>query len=166
MAKLKLETSTVTRRQAVMLGLLAVALIGALYWPSDEIPAEMPSGDQAFMAAGDAGPRLPRRKQASPPEAKKWPQVELNVALRHDPFASPLLNGPPPAAPVVEDLARQQDAQLLALKQDGVSVVFRDARGIVATVGDQKLRVGDLVGGYRVAAIEMDAVVLERVKAE
>ena len=170
MAKLKIEAATVTPRQWALIAVLAVGLIGALYWPADNAPADAPSTDVLAVPAvgGSAGPRLPRARTTPPAEPKQWPQVSLDAALEHDPFAAPSLTAPPPQAAPAEPIAQeeQQESELLALKQDGVTMILRDAGGIVATVGNRKLRVGDVIDGYRVVAIELDGVVLERVKVD
>lgn len=161
MAKLKLEGSTVTPKHWALFGVLGVALIGAIYWPSDD------AGDTAAADAGAsaAGPRAPRIRPVRHEQAvKQWPKVTLDGALAYDPFGSPLFAAkaePPVAAAAAPDAG----ADLLALRQDGVSVIVRDGDDIVATVGERKLHVGDVIDGYRVVAIEMDGVVLERVAA-
>ena len=170
MAKLKIEASTVTPRQWALIAVLAVLLIGVLYWPANDAPADAPNTDLPAVpaVAGSAGARLPRARTTPPAEPKQWSQVSLDAALAHDPFAAPLLTAPPPEPSPIEPVAQeeQQENELLALKQDGVTMILRDAGGMVATVGDRKLRVGDVIDGYRVVAIELDGVVLERVKVD
>lgn len=168
MAKLKIEAATVTPRQWALIAVLAVALIGAVYWPADDAPADAPNADLAAAPApnGAAGPRLPRVRTTPSPEPKKRPQVTLDATLRHNPFRAPLLTAQPDPAPPVEPAAEEQEqqAELLTLRQDGVTMILGDAGGMVATVGDRKLRVGDVIDGFCVVAIELDGVVLERVK--
>jgi hypothetical protein len=163
MASLKLESKAATPRQYAMIGALAALLIGVLCWPADE------------TALVDAGPAAPRgapaaqmaAKNQTAPKAKTWPTANLDAALRHDPFTSPLLTAQQEVAEQddgKQEVVQQEDiADLLALKQDGVSMIVRGGEGMIAAVGDRKLRVGDVIGGYRVVAIEMDGVVLERV---
>jgi hypothetical protein len=164
MARLKLEGSAVTPKQWALLGVLGAALVGAMYWPSDDVAGDAATGESNTVGGAGSGPRGPRiRPPAAQSAAKQWPKVDLTAALAHDPFASPLFapKAEAPAAATAEDTA----ADLLALRQDGVSMIVRDGDGVVATVGERKLRVGDVIDGYRVVAIEMDGVVLERVAA-
>ena len=170
MAKLKIETKAVTPRQWAMIAVLATALLGAIYWPADDAPTL-----DAGAEPGDAAPRssvaarMADLRSKTLPAVKKWPQVDVEVALRHDPFSSPLLTAQNATTETETDAAakqRDQVADLLALKQDGVSIVLQDDAGLVANVGGLKLHVGDVIDGYQVVAIEMDGVVLERVKTE
>jgi hypothetical protein len=108
-----------------------------------------------------------RAKAEAKPQT--WPHVSLDAALAHDPFSSPLLTAQTAAAEADENNAApppEESASLLALKQGGVSMIVREGASIVATVGERKLRVGDVIDGYRVVAIEMDGVVLQRVTTE
>ena len=165
MAKLKLQAKTITRRQAGMIALLGVALIGAIYWPADDA-ATLDAGPGPLAVPRAAAARFAAQRAQAQAKTKKWPQVDLDAALRHDPFSSPLLTAQTATADTDNDDAKtleEQSADLLALKQDGVSMIVRDGAGMVATVGERKLRVGDVIDGYRVVAIEMDGVVLERV---
>ena len=170
MAKLKIETKAVTPRQWGMIAVLATALLGAIYWPADDAPtldAGAEAGDAALRSS--VAERLAALRSKTLPAVKKWPQVDLEAALRHDPFSSPLLASQNATTETETDAAanqRDQVVDLLALKQDGVSIVLQDDAGMVATVGGLKLHVGDVIDGYRVVAIEMDGVVLERVKTE
>lgn len=164
MASLKLESKAITRRQWTTIGALAAVLIGALCWPAEE-PAMVDAGPAAPHAAPAA--QFAAAKGQTAGKLKKWPAADLDAALRHDPFSSPLLTAHDDVAEPTEEsqtLVEQEEATaLLALRQDGVSMILRDGDGMVAAVGDRKLRVGDVIGGYRVVAIEMDGVVLEKV---
>jgi hypothetical protein len=163
MPKLKIEAKTITPRQAIMIAVLGAVLVAAIYWPG---------GDGAALDAGPgpgghpAAARLAAQHAKAPLKIRNWPHVELESALEHDPFSSPLLTAQTASADIENDdttTIEEQSADLLALKQDGVSMIVRDGAGMIATVGERKLRVGDVIDGYRVTAIEMDGVVLERV---
>lgn len=166
MPKLKIEAKSVTPRQAVMIGVLGIVLIGAIYWPADD-EAALDAG--AGPPAPPAAARLAAQRAKAQVKTKTWPQVSLDAALEHDPFSSPLLTARPPIVETVSDdvpTVVGPSADLLALKQDGVTMILRDGAGRVAKVGERTLRVGDVIDGYRVVAIEMDGVVLERLRTE
>lgn len=166
MAKLKIEGQSVTPRQAMMLAVLGAVLIGATYWPTDDA-ATLDAGPGPVPPAAAA--RLAAMRAKAEAKPKTWPHVSLDAALAHDPFSSPLLTAQTAAAEADENNAApppEESASLLALKQGGVSMIVREGASIVATVGERKLRVGDVIDGYRVVAIEMDGVVLQRVTTE
>jgi hypothetical protein len=85
-----------------------------------------------------------------------------------DPFAAPRPAAEPAETPAetVESRAAQReqdDAFLDQLHQEGVQAVIGSARnGRAALVGSRVVRVGDVLGGFRVVGIEPDGVVLER----
>lgn len=147
-----------------MIGALAAVLVGAICWPTEE-PAAVDAG--SAVPRGAAAARMAAASGQTAAKLKKWPAADLDAALRHDPFSSPLLTAQqevPEQADESQGVVRQAEAaELLALRQDGVSMILRDGGGMIAAVGDRKLHVGDVIGGYRVMAIEMDGVVLERV---
>lgn len=171
MAKLKIEAQPITLRQGLLIALLAAALIGVLYWPGEETlaPETALSLDEAARPAAAAAKTAHKRASVAP-RGKVWPSVDLDEVLRHDPFNSPLLIAQKEAA--VAEVAgsaaseAQQEVVLLSLKQAGVHMILHHDDGPVAAVGDRKLKVGDVIDGFRVVAIEMDGVVLERVDSE
>ena len=164
MRNLKLETKSVAPRQLMMIAALAVTLIGAVYWPNGDTEAVDP-GENLPGPPSAPGARV-RRSSAAVIKPKEWPAADLAAALQYDPFSSPLFAIQQMASNEVEAEPTDEHADLLALQQDGVSMIVRDEAGMVANVGDRKLRVGDTIDGYRVVAIEMDGVVLERVQSK
>jgi hypothetical protein len=168
MAKLKLQANTITRRQAGMIAVLGIVLIGAIYWPVDEA-VTFDAGSAPSAAPRASAARFAAQRAQAQIKTKNWPRVELDAALGHDPFSSPQLTAQAATAETGNDEAatlEEQSTDLLALQQDGVSMIVRDGAGMIATVGERKLHVGDVIDGYRVVAIELDGVVLERVKTE
>ncbi|MGH7134625.1 MAG: hypothetical protein ACREHD_02735 [Pirellulales bacterium] len=164
MAKLKPQAKTITPRQAGMIAVLGVVLIGAIYWPADDA-ATLDAGPGPGTAPRLAAARFAAQRAQAQPKTKKRPQVDLDAALRHDPFSSSLLIAQTVTTETDDSDAAtlpEPSADLLALQQDGVSMIVRDGGDMIATVGERTLRVGDVIDGYRVVAIEMDGVVLER----
>ncbi len=160
MHNLKLETKSVTPPQLVMIAALAVTLIGTVYWPDGDTEAVDPIGPPSAPGART------RHSSGAVIKPKEWPAADLAAALQYDPFSSPLFATPEVATHDAEREIADEHARLLALQEDGVSMIVRDEAGMVATVGERKLRIGDTIDGYRVVAIEMDGVALERIQSE
>ena len=105
---------------------------------------------------------VPRR------EHKKWPPMEREKALQHDPFFTPQWsivksNGRPS-----KDLADQKERALASkrrafeeLSKKGVDAILLSTGGNVAIIGSKDVRVGDVLDGFRVAEINANGVVLE-----
>ena len=96
-----------------------------------------------------------------------WPRFEVAEVSAYDPFArgaSSVRPVEPPAATARPERDRpRQDQRLEQLREHGVqAVVVSSGGGNVAVVGSEIVRVGDLLGEFRVVGIEADGVVLER----
>jgi hypothetical protein len=110
---------------------------------------------------------------------RPWPTLESKEVLSYDPFAAPAGLSPDNAAAdsaleenlEAEAAARQaeaaerraeQERTLTKLQGQGVTaIVGTTKRGRVAVVGSQVVRVGDVLEGFRVIAIEPEGVVLQ-----
>lgn len=104
-----------------------------------------------------------------------WPKVELADCTRHDPFATPdsFVVKKVTAAERTSsedarrrelELARQRAAReqtLSKLKETGVRAIFKGPSQSVAILGDDTIRVGQEIYGYRVVAIEDNGIILE-----
>lgn len=124
-------------------------------------------------ASGESSPLVTHHSPpATPYSSRPWPKLELADVTDFDPFAAPK-PAPEPSetlAATVESAAAQeeQDAAFLEqLRQEGVQAVIGSAHnGRAALIGSQIVRVGDVLGGFRVVGIEPDGVVLERQAGE
>lgn len=122
-------------------------------------------------------PASPQPAEADRP-APQWPVLRLADVLEHDPFAVPAAflglqraDEASPREPHTETAARREELMrrqaeqkriLDALRQEGVKAIVGSPRhGHAAIVGSQTVRVGDLLSGFRVSAVEPDGVVLE-----
>jgi hypothetical protein len=156
-------------RQLVLIGVLAILLVAALLYgfrgessDADRSP-ELASPAQPLTSRGPAKPAPPRRA---------WPRIALADALQFDPFAplaSPKVaqekaeaTGP---LPETEDAAQQAETAT-ALESQRVTVIIRDHRGAAAAVGGRLLRVGDVIDGFEVTAIDEGGVKLKAVPAK
>ena len=100
-------------------------------------------------------------------ETRDWPQIPLTDALAFDPFALPEgLRGWGEAAESTAQAAEleqevERRSHLIArLKEQGVGMVFVSGSERVATIGTQRVRVGDVVDGVQIVDIRDDGVVV------
>ncbi|MEQ8791300.1 MAG: hypothetical protein RIC55_33875 [Pirellulaceae bacterium] len=121
---------------------------------------------------------------SSMPPRPQWAAMTAAEVRQHDPFAvsavmSPWLGPEPvsaPDAPQAIDESQQRRATKLQetlnfLRTHGVSVIIDDEQsdggaGPTAVIGDQTVRVGDLLGGFRVVDINAEEGVVLEVVAE
>jgi hypothetical protein len=161
----------ITTRQVALLTLLGAMLAAALLYNYQAMRTE--SVAEASSAAGAVRRRGGTSADANPPR-RAWPQVALTKVLEHDPFARPealqvdrqqseeqVASGPLPDADDQADLQSAADA----LQNERVTVIVRGDQGVAAAVGKRLLRVGDVIDGYRVMAIEHGGVHLKRIEA-
>jgi hypothetical protein len=161
-------------------GALALVLVAVVAWQfAGSGAANQPDAAASSSESADRpGRRLPRRfpakgfsLTASAHAPTKWPTIPLAKAMAHDPFAPEALPADVAAASAAagDELAQAEQAQhaamlaetLDAMRQRGVTMVLHTADGPVATIGDRTIKVGDMVGEYRVTEIDADGVVLE-----
>ena len=170
-----------TPGKMLLMAVLAVVFVSVLvfqFTASEEEPASQENAD----ASGPS--RTPRTKyrtsvSRSPledgdfsEEDRKWPKIALEEILQHDPFAVPgvLL---PPAKPSstntahdvpdkvrVQELQRQREQALTAIREQGVQMVFLGKDVQVAIIGDRRVRVGDRFEGFQVTDIDSDGITL------
>jgi hypothetical protein len=171
MAETSFVSLAVTPRQWALLAVLSATLVTVLWWPREDETSgaaenPLPPAPAPAVQPSAAAPTT----EPTPPPRTSWPKISLEAALAHDPFTSIALRDAqakaarPDTTPVPSK--PQPDPPRLDLPKDGLTAILRDARGAMAAVGNRTLRVGDLVQGYRVVAIEPDAVVLERAGSE
>lgn len=173
-----------TPGKLALMGVLAVVLFGVLIYQFGGMLFGSGSGGTPSPAARtNTNPVRPAivETAAEPTVVDKprpvWPRVSLSDALAHDPFAVSsalaVLLGPEPEAEQPASVALNEAEQLRAarlretlgmLRSHGVSMIFDQGRGPVATVGDRMLQIGDVIGGFRVVDISLqEGVVLEAV---
>lgn len=127
-------------------------------------------GPNGEVAAHPAQPSQTRGKGHD--TVRPWPLFELADVADYDPFAAPkpVADRPPdPPEKTVDDAAEQaeRDRLLEQLREEGVQAVVGSAvGGNAAVIGSQTVRVGDVLGRFRVVAIESDGVVLEPLATE
>jgi type II secretory pathway pseudopilin PulG len=120
------------------------------------------AASRGTIGAGNAAGATNRTAATKPP----WPQYTAAQVAQHDPFAAASAetakngrsNGATPAD--ASRLKGRQKQAIINLKNRGINAVVRDAQGAAAVVGNRLVRVGDVVEGYRVVAIDRDGLVL------
>ena len=121
-------------------------------------------------------PKSIRRKNGN---LSRWQPPELATVVEYDPFALPAAFPQPSSAAAeeaiaqsdaasAESLAKQQAAleetkrrmqsELDALRHQGVVVLVKGKDEYVAVIGDQEIRVGDEIKGFRVVSIDAEGV--------
>ena len=131
--------------------------------------AALHSADEVPSAAFPRGARFPVAS----------PAIDFEEILRHDPFARPverivsnddLSDGAaqpvePFDASLVEELSAETQELLETLKNQGVSMIFRNNNGISAMIGPYSVQVGDVLDDrLRITEINEDGVVIEAVE--
>jgi hypothetical protein len=106
--------------------------------------------------------------------AKSWPKLSLDKILAHDPLAAPdWLLAAKSDAPTVDDegrllaqsKSRARNAEVLEqLREEGTKVVVISGGEKRAIIGDQTVRIGDLIEGFQITDITRQGVVLTEVE--
>lgn len=112
-------------------------------------------------------------------DRKEWTSPEVAQVIRYDPFALPA-SFPQPATQALlpddavdvadaglEEERRSQAVQqiqqkLAELQRRGVRVIIDGRKETAAMIGDDTIRVGDIIDGFTVTAIDADGVYVER----
>jgi hypothetical protein len=122
------------------------------------------SGPNGRLSDSSAGPSRQLRSGEDAP--RPWPKLELPEVSSYDPFAlrTPVAASPEPnpTTPQAEAHRAEQDGFLEQLQEQGVQAVVGGGNRNAAVIGSQVVRVGDLLGQFRVVGIDADGVVLER----
>ena len=155
------------------LALIAVLGVILTYVVVSQLPSRRPAPAELVTrtAAAKSAPPAPIKSdpasdsQASLPEIKPWPRPNLRIATAHDPFATPAwarsavvtaeLN-----LPQADSSLREQADAIAELRKLGATVIVEVDGDPLALVGNQQLRVGDRVKGFRVEEITASGIVL------
>ena len=148
-------------RQWLMIGVLAAALIAVVVMnlaPNSAEPAVALAVQPATLDPGKA-------VAASPANVSKLPRFTAAEVAQFNPFARPESRLAMAASRDTIDSAavrKQQQEKILAeLRNAGVRFIIGDAEGGTAMLGNQRIRTGDIVSGFRVIKIDPSGVELE-----
>lgn len=162
-------------RQYALIGVLGIILVCVVMTQlsSDDSPAPLevvrpPMAASGAMPASTSAPTPARTVPAKRP----LPEIPLAEVISFNPFARSPAAVKVSAKQTVESeehnrkmqerlREKQEQERLLAeLRSKRVQFVFSNGSETVATVGDKTVRVGDVLNGFRVVAIDKDGVVL------
>lgn len=103
----------------------------------------------------------------------EWPEPSLETVLAHDPFALPPGLEPPtpdstqprPSGERADggeapELQQKWERALATVRELGIHMVLVGEQEQVALVGEQAVRVGEVLEGFRVVAIDADGLIL------
>ncbi len=95
-------------------------------------------------------------------ELPAWPVINLTETLANDPFVLPrwAVQEVPPEVIAVND----EPGELAELQEQGASIVVISKEKKSATIGEQKLQVGDILEGYRITDITTQGIFLHKLK--
>jgi hypothetical protein len=181
-----------TRGKAILIGVLAVALLGVIVVqyrrfsgggaPQVAAPATPMRATKARAMRSDAAATKQPTSAPKPDggtdaafrefDQMKWKSPTLAEVIAYDPFALPGAFPQPPRfvgaddADTGEALTAEEQAQQIVdalaelrmqleeLKQRGVHVILGKDGQYVATIGDQRIQVGDDINGFTVTDID------------
>ena len=145
--------------------------------PGEKItPRPQPRGGRnaATASAANAAAAATTKKAA-------WPILARDEVQQHNPFHISVLLAPTtnraeadPATADVDatrqseddDAAREREELLAELRGDGVNLIVLSEDGQVAKIGGKRIRVGDIIRGFRVVQIAADGIELVEHKTE
>jgi len=160
-----------TPGKLALVATLAVVLVAVIV---SQLPGESDPEANALRRAGASASlkKGPARSDKKDPalagknqqrqDKQIWPELALEEALAHDPFAKPawLSGGVEEETKPEVDLSREKSLVLQKMQQEGASIVVISDKNKVAEIGAQWLRVGDVVDGYLITDITPEGVVL------
>ncbi len=90
-----------------------------------------------------------------------WPETDLSELLAYDPFATPAWAIAPES-----DSDAKQASKLDELQKQGVSIVMIAEEAKTATIGERRVRIGDVLEGYRITDITSKGVLLDKLDSQ
>lgn len=153
-----------TPAKLVLIGVLSLVLVVVIVrqLPESKSPRVQAQG-AAPSSTGEPAASSKKIAAASPSSSEKknarapWPKTEISELLTSDPFAAPDW-----AIAKVEDPVEQEAGKLNELQKQGVSIVMFGEDGKSATIGEQKVRIGDVLEGYKITDITAQGVVVSK----
>ena len=159
-----------TPRQWVLIAVLCTVLAGVLFYgePADtdvEAPISLavtPKQRAALTSTARTAGTTPRLPQFTADEVAKFNPFGRPDIAREQPNESAAAASESPAAVDLEALRKLERERALAdLRSKGVRFVIGDQSGAAALLGNQQIRTGEIVRGFRVIRIDQSGVVLE-----
>lgn len=173
-----------TPGRLVVVGVLAVLLIALIVAPPGGSAwlNNRPSSTSRGPSSADSerereAASVTAPAEISPRTDRPWPVMELNEIVQYDPFVEPWRSNTEEEYPIslvdpdgLDDDESLDDPQedriestIAAIREQGVRLIVLADGERVALVGERMVRVGDVIDGLVVTAIETDGVVLSRI---
>lgn len=161
--KEQLEKQGATPGKLALIGVLSVvlAVVVIRQLPSTEEPVALAAQTTAkpTQSQRKEGDQVADKASAADEQSPPWPEFELEETLAHNPFRPPHWAALPEALSPTE---ANTPGLLSQMKQKGVSILIIGEGQKTATVGEQRLRVGDVLEGYQVTDITTQGIVLNK----
>ena len=162
-----LNSTAVSPRQMVLIGVLGVILIGVIAY--EFLPSSAESVTLTPRRSVASGTSVAASGTVPATLAPEWPSISVETVVSHNPFRLDARWLAPPVEEVLPEAADTDPhpSEPLAAKpvlspvvHERVSWVLLQKGHEMAGLGDRTVRVGDIVSGYRVSAITADGIVL------
>ncbi len=174
MSKNFFSAQGLSRRKAILIGVLAIVLISVIVVQITPGPPPVTARKTKKRSTAPPAETLANRQGLPAADLAAvqatWPEYSLESTLAYNPFRPPdwlapsEQNGREVGAASADDTQQgtlPTDLQLLAeLQASGVSLVMITDDERVAWVGPRALRVGDNIGGFVVQEINTNGVIL------
>jgi len=159
-----------TRGQLALIGVLLVVLacvIGAQLTGGSDEPSSAARKKRTRTRAANVAAASSQEESAEQAEERTWPEYGVGQLIAFDPLARTdwYLDA-------IEVQANQAEGALVKkvveklelnkLQESGTNIVLIDDQHRIATVGEQRIRVGDKIDGYQVSEITDQGVVLKK----
>jgi hypothetical protein len=159
-----------TPKQWALIGVLIAVLVAVLVFNQ---PAESAADSGIALAARPPAAELQNPKPDAANQRPRLPEFTADQVAAYNPFARPKKKTDTQTAPAetaVSDAQAQIDARakrkaelekvLADLRSKGVRFVIGDKNGAAAMLGDQWIRAGQVVSGFRVIKVDQSGVEL------
>lgn len=168
--KKRLEKMGVTPGKLALVGVLTLVLVMVIAKQFPESTPENTKLSPAVVSQPQAKAEkastnnlttnsLTAKKSSPESNFPVWPEIDLSETLASDPFATP--SWAIQKEPIVVATDSGPD-EFLALQEQGASIVVIGKGTKSATIGEQKLFIGDILEGYRVTDITTNGIFLDK----
>ncbi|MCH2114019.1 MAG: hypothetical protein MK171_03785 [Pirellulales bacterium] len=166
-----------TPAKLALVGVLGVVFLAVVVpqmrgKPSGMAPADSPrtkkvKGKEQVGQQSEAGVRL---EADASPNLREWSKILLEQVVSYDPLAAPdwyvKAAAVPEAAQLKDDRDEANALALAELEKQGASIVVIANQQRMATIGTQRVKVGDLIKGYQVSSITTEGIVLTDISSD
>lgn len=175
-----------SRGKLALVGVLAVVLVVVIVGQlpdssnTDEaLTASVSSisGLEAVAGEGGESARVPLTSEENPESKppREWPELSMDAISAFDPMTAPswyLVAARAEQSTEQTDLTQvstedeERAAALVSLQQAGATIVLIANGERIATIGEQRIRIGDNIEGYQVSDITGQGVILTKPRSK